>query len=259
MNLSETIQDDEQFRQLAGFFVARASEPELGDDPEFLEFYELALGAVTNESVDVIIRLSESPIERIFLGSLLLGSIKWFPYGIVVHQTREDTHSEIAEFRSYLKHFLEFLEWYKGTFGSYGGMDEYLDRQVASEAMEQAERDVISRLVFRYLYLSLQDSWHMTLQPKFPDMIIDGKSIRPDLLLWVPGDPTRRILIECDGYKYHSNKAAFTADRARDRLTQGFGYTTLRFSGSEICRSPSGISTEVLNILEPDTEARELQ
>ena len=82
MNIGETIKDDEQFRLLASFFVSKAAEPEEGYDPDFLEFYEFALNVITEESVETIIRLSGSPIERMFLGSLLLGSIKWFPYGI---------------------------------------------------------------------------------------------------------------------------------------------------------------------------------
>jgi hypothetical protein len=133
-----------------------------------------------------------------------------------------------------------------------------LDKQVVSGTMEQAEREFIHRLLFRYLYLSLRDSWHMTLQPKFPDIVVNGKPIRPDILLWVPGDPNSKILIECDGYEYHSKKDAFTSDRARDRITKTLGYTTLRFSGSEIHRNVSGVSTEVLNILEPDADAHGL-
>ncbi len=259
LDLRSTIQNDELFRELARFFVNKASEPEMGDDPDFLKFYRIALGAVTDESVETIIRLSESPIERIFLGSLLLGSIKWFPYGIVVHDIYKDTNYEIAEFRSYLKNFFEFIEWYKTQYGSYHGLDAYLNKQVASGAMESAEREFIHRLVFRYVYMSLLNSWHMTLQPKFPDIVVNGKSIRPDILLWIPGNPNRKILVECDGYEFHSNKHAFTVDRARDRVTQGLGFTTLRFSGSEIHRNVSGVSTEVLNYLKPDADAHELR
>lgn len=258
MNLGETIKDDEQFRRIASFFVSKAAEPEEGDDSKFLEFYESALGAVTQESVEEIIRLSGSPIERMFLGSLLLGSIKWFPYGIVVHPIQKDTHKELAEFRDYLSKFFDFVEWYENKYGSYSGLDDYLDAQVVSGKMESSERKYIHRLVFRYLYLSLRDSWHLTLQPKFPDIIVGGKSIRPDILLWVPSDPSKRIIVECDGYQFHNEKNAFISDRARDRKTSGIGYTTLRFAGTEIYRDISGVAIELLNYLEPDVEINEI-
>lgn len=258
MKLSDTILDDELFRQITHFFVEKVSEEEEGDDPEFIKFYKLGLDTVSKESVEAIIQLSGSPIERIFLGSLLLGSIKWFPYGIVIHQTYKDTNSELAEFRDYLNKFFEFTDWYKKKFGSFSTIDEYLDEQVKSKKMDDSERVQINRLMVRYVYLSLKDSWHMTLQPKFPDIIINGSSIRPDILLWVPSDSTRKYIVECDGYEFHSNKDTFISDRTRDRVTQRFGYSTLRFSGSEIVRNASEVATEVLSILEPDVEVSEL-
>jgi len=123
MNIGETIKDDELFRKLAKYFVSKSSEPEEGDDPDFIKFYESALDVVTTESVEAIIHLSESPIERMFLGSLLLGSIKWFPYGMVVHQFYKDTRAELYSFLNYLSKFFEFLEWYENKHGSYAGID----------------------------------------------------------------------------------------------------------------------------------------
>ncbi len=258
MNLGETIKDDGQFRLLASFFVSKAAEPAEDEDPMFLEFYKSALGAVVEESVETIIRLSGSPIERMFLGSLLLGSVKWFPYGLVVHEIQKDTYKELEEFRDYLSKFFDFLKWYENKNGSYSGLDDYLDAQVVSGKLESSEREYIHRLVFRYHYLSLRNRWHMTLQPKFPDIIVGGKSIRPDILLWVPSDPRKMIIVECDGYQFHSEKKVFIADRARDRITSSLGYATLRFSGTEIYRDISGVATELLNYLEPDVEINEI-
>ena len=258
MNLGETIKDDDQFRLLANFFVSKASEEENGDDSHFIEFYKTALGAVTNETVETIIQHSESPIERMFLGSLLLGSIKYFPYGIVVHQTQNDTHRELEDFRSYLVNFFNFTDWYKKNNGSYSGVDDYLDTQVSSGKMDPSECIHIKYLMFRYRYLPLRDHWHMTLQPKFPDVIVNGKSIRPDILLWIPSKPSKKILVECDGYQFHKEKKLFINDRARDRKTSSLGYTTLRFSGTEIYKNISGVATELLNYLEPEADINEI-
>lgn len=257
MNIGEAIKDDDQFRLLTSFFVSKLAAPEEGDDPEFLKFYESALQVVSKESVEAIISLSASPIERMFLGSLLLGSLKWFPYGIVVHQTYDNTHEELAKFRDYLSSFFSFLEWYGREYGSHRGIDTYLEDQLTLGKMDRSELRYINRLLFRYLYLSLKDSWHMTLQPKFPDILVGGASIRPDILLWTPADPNKKIIVECDGYQFHGEKSIFIADRVRDRKTASLGYTTLRFSGTEIYRNISGVATELLNYLEPDLEIQE--
>ncbi|CAN2040791.1 DUF559 domain-containing protein [Candidatus Magnetomoraceae bacterium gMMP-15] len=49
-------------------------------------------------------------------------------------------------------------------------------------------------------------------------------------LLWVKG----KLVVEVDGYKYHSNKSVFNSDRNRDYELIISGYTVLRIPHSEI-------------------------
>ncbi len=43
-----------------------------------------------------------------------------------------------------------------------------------------------------------------------------------------------RLVVEVDGYRYHSTRASFQADRARDRDLQRLGFIVLRFTDREL-------------------------
>ena len=124
-------------------------------------------------------------------------------------------------------------------------MEEFLEGEVSRGKLDQDGRDWMKILIFKYRYLPLADCYHMTIQPKFPSVQIAGKSIRPDIYFWVPNRPEIEIIVECDGFDYHSDKQRFTNDRQRDRALKALGYDVLRFSGSEIYADPAGTSGEL--------------
>jgi hypothetical protein len=117
-------------------------------------------------------------------------------------------------------------------------MEEYLDEVMRRGEMSQDERDDLTCWIFRYRFIPLDNSYHMTLQPRFPEIKIDGKAVRPDIYFWIPSKPDINIIVECDGYHYHSDKDKFRSDRQRDRAFKSLGYDVLRFSGSEIVADP---------------------
>jgi very-short-patch-repair endonuclease len=80
-------------------------------------------------------------------------------------------------------------------------------------------------------------------------MRVEGKSVRPDMLIWVPSDESVRIIVECDGFQYHSNKAVFIHDRKRDRVLKSNGYEVLRYSGTEIFTDPVATSADLAEYL----------
>ena len=124
-------------------------------------------------------------------------------------------------------------------------MHEFFDLEIQKGKMPPEERSYMERLVFKYHYLPLEDSFHMTLQSRFPNVKVEGKSIRPDIYFWVPSKPHINIIVECDGFDYHSDRDRFTNDRQRDRTLISLGYEVLRFSGSEIYRDPFKVSAEL--------------
>jgi very-short-patch-repair endonuclease len=65
------------------------------------------------------------------------------------------------------------------------------------------------------------------------------------------GRCTPHVLVECDGHDYHERtKTQAEHDRRRDRHLQALGYPVLRFTGSELWRSPSTCAEEIEHFLQ---------
>jgi hypothetical protein len=61
--------------------------------------------------------------------------------------------------------------------------------------------------------------------------------------------PGSDLLVEVDSWKYHRNRRAFTADRAKDRAALRAGRRTARFTGDEVESDPAGIAAELRALL----------
>ena len=58
------------------------------------------------------------------------------------------------------------------------------------------------------------------------------------------------LIVECDGHDFHEKtKEQAQRDKARDRYLVGQGYRVLRFTGSEIYRSPVDVAEEIISVL----------
>lgn len=59
-----------------------------------------------------------------------------------------------------------------------------------------------------------------------------------------------KLAIECDGHIFHEKtKEQAQKDRQRDRFLQAHGWTTLRFTGSEIVRDADACAEEIGNLI----------
>jgi hypothetical protein len=246
--LRATLLDQQQFLGLATHFIRKAAELEGSDDEQFCEYYKVAMQAVTAENTASVSAIAASPIERTFLNSLILTFIKSDGLGLLVHPTSKNSPAEIDEFRRDLNHFKEFVSWFKKNKPA-DTMEDYLDQVVRQGGMSREERDYFTLLIFRYRYIPLDNSYHMTLQPRFPDIKVEGRGIRADIYFWIPSKPQINIIVECDGYQYHSDKEAFKRDRQRDRALKARGYDVLRYTGSEIFNDPVNTSYELATYL----------
>jgi very-short-patch-repair endonuclease len=54
-----------------------------------------------------------------------------------------------------------------------------------------------------------------------------------------------RLVVEVDGWKYHSDRRAFETDRARDRELARRGFTILRFTDRELSTQPNVVVTSL--------------
>jgi very-short-patch-repair endonuclease len=57
------------------------------------------------------------------------------------------------------------------------------------------------------------------------------------------------LVVEVDGYRYHSDRAAFRSDRVRDRELNRRGLTVLRFADQELDEDPEAVAASVLSRL----------
>lgn len=77
-----------------------------------------------------------------------------------------------------------------------------------------------------------------------PSVDSQGRNFRPDFL--VVAGPDRFLSIEVDGHEFHERtKEQALRDRRRDRLFASWGWTVLRFTGSEVFRDPERCAREV--------------
>lgn len=91
------------------------------------------------------------------------------------------------------------------------------------------------------------------LVPQFP---FEGKRI--DLMF--QDAPDVRVFIECDGHDFHERtREQARRDRQRDRFLQRSGTPVLRFTGSEIFRSPVGCAEEVFEFISEMHTPRQLR
>ncbi len=54
-----------------------------------------------------------------------------------------------------------------------------------------------------------------------------------------------RVVVEVDGFAFHSTRAAFERDRARDRALQAAGYVVLRFTWRQLVHEPEVVVAEL--------------
>lgn len=74
-----------------------------------------------------------------------------------------------------------------------------------------------------------------------------GLSVEPNVFIpgvgWVDLLVGERVVVELDGYAYHSSVVAFRTDRRRDRELQSRGLIALRFPSDEALRNPDDLLT----------------
>lgn len=89
--------------------------------------------------------------------------------------------------------------------------------------------------------------WHIYLQAGFPDL-----RRRVDAFAWCHDGRKSPVVIECDGFDFHSNKKDMAKDRERDRLFTSRGYRVVRFTGTEIFTKPMKCCEDLAKVLFPE-------
>jgi very-short-patch-repair endonuclease len=61
--------------------------------------------------------------------------------------------------------------------------------------------------------------------------------------------PAHGLIVEIDGWTYHSSRRAFASDRARDRLALREGQRVARFTADEVRRTPAAVADDLRALL----------
>jgi len=263
-NLTEAYQDRELFKEATlGLFDGLITNQGYGggmydekSSEKGLSRYEIACHHL-NANIDTIYDYAQSPIEKLFLCCLLTVGMRFSPFMIVItapivadivpakmsalHKRNLDIKREVRKNKGFpeIWHVADMLEMLGELEPvAYAVIPKHLDA-IGREFTENME----------YLTYGLGKSFHVSLQPTFEKVRVEGKRIRPDMLFWVPTRPDFKLIVECDGFQWHSDKETFSNDRIRDRVLQQEGYRVFRFSGQEIVHDATLKTNEFIDYL----------
>jgi hypothetical protein len=244
------LTDKEGFLELANFFIKKATEE---DDSDGLDVGDLALmrsglETLAQRNTHLVFLCSQSPIEASFLNSLALCFIRnCLP--LVVVPKMSDAPQMIADLRNQLSDLRKLATWYEQRDPSYANLSQYLDAETRRGALPAEERPGLEELILLYEQLNFRTACHISLQPVLTDVLINGKPIRADMLCWIPENKQCKLVVECDGFQFHSCKEVFVRDRRKDRAMKAAGYEVFRFAGSEIYHDPPSAANELFDYL----------
>lgn len=84
----------------------------------------------------------------------------------------------------------------------------------------------------------------------YPQARVDEYRLDFLLVRVAGGEPRRFVVVECDGHDFHERtKAQASRDKKRDRHFAKKGWLVLRYTGSDIWRSPGDCGLESLTVV----------
>lgn len=239
--LKERLLDKARFLEFQASFIEGAIKEASDEstDSTTSDLMRSGLQMLAKENARIVFQFSESPIETIFLNSLSICFIRNL-LPLVLTPPMKNAKRDLADFYNQLDQLATSTAWYGARHKDEKNLNQYLDDQVRRGRMSPEERPYIGRLILFYHWFPFRSAYHITLQASFPDVLIDGSSIRVDALAWLPNRPDWNIAVECDGFQFHSSQEVFTRDRRKDRALKAIGVDVHRFSGAEINQDPAG-------------------
>ncbi len=131
--LREILKDRQRFAELARLFIKKSSHLHAleAGDPRVGQYLNVGLDLLLEENLRLVFKFTESPIETIFINSLLLTFIKADPLNLVVQHSVRNAPGQIEAFRERRVQFKKFMSWYTTKYGSFVGADDYLDNELA--------------------------------------------------------------------------------------------------------------------------------
>jgi hypothetical protein len=260
MNEMEMFRETLLNREAMYIFADGLARSVAGDVPNptghdnFNDVLAEIIGTVQRQSIDVVFGHAESEIEVMFLNTLVTCFASMSPGRLILQSPSEDAPKDIQGMRDNFQEAKEIMDMYMSAVMEVKGVD----RQAAfAEFMDYAEEGVrigevdegFPSTCLAVEHFDIRYSIFAFVQAAFPEIRVNGKSIRVDLLAFVPAYPSYRVAVEFDGFQFHNTKEAFVNDRKRDRLLRSNGFDVLRYSGSEIYADPIQVAKDLANYL----------
>lgn len=266
--LHELFSDKDKTLEMFDFFIRKSVEEEKKEQSEnrefdifWIELFENTLKTYYKQNIDFIYKYAESEIEKAFLNSLNFAFLKADPLSFKMIAPTANTIEHIEQYQKEHQEYQKFYNAYKKKTGDMGGKNFklFLEKLKKEEKMTDQEH---SDILTHHLVLdgmNFYNAFHLIIQARFPEIKIKEKSIRADLFIWIPGNEKFKLIVECDGFKFHSNKDSFVLDRKRDRLLHQKGFEVFRYSGSEIFNDPIESANSLFYYLGEKQETNEMK
>jgi len=215
----------------------------------FEEFNQSITRHLYKENLDLVFKFAESPIEKIFLNALLLQNLMHGTYLIKYTEPIHPVYEVVNKLRDNYTLIMYLWQRFQEVNGSDEDGKKFMSYILDAPELSTDDKNLIMHHMLYEHALKHINAFHVSLQCHFDEITVNGKHIRPDIFIWVPSRPEFKLVVECDGFQYHSDRHAFTNDRERDRILRDNGFQVLRFSGQEIVNDPIYKARELLNYL----------
>jgi len=251
-DLTQALADDKVSDELTAAFCEYAiKEESTAEESEgFKQFYAHALRTITSRNMSIIAQFAQSPIEKVFLRSLVMGSIKsGSATSIIFHEPFSQGFESIEIFKSKTRDRLEIYRRCSKEAGDGSKLMPFMEKMLCGIGMSSEAAANEASMILVESVLDSGNAFHLVPQARFPDLKDHG-TIIADLYAFHPSISTAQLIVECDGYDYHSDPDKFSSDRKRDRAISLSGVQVMRFAGTEIWNDPVSVSVEVFKKLE---------
>lgn len=221
-----------------------------GDDGDYLEVFESMVRGASSEAATIIYDCAQSPIERIFLATMVLSFLRAEPLAFRFTPPFDNAPERIKFERENHK---RVMEWWSAYETDPRGSRVQTFDQWLNELEKQSGRSIPDKHRIWHETIATHfgqlKAFHFTMQAGFPEVRVNRRSARVDLLVWLPEATGPGLVVECDGYAYHGNSSSFQHDRKRDREFRRLGYEVVRYAGSEIVNRPVETSYDLWDML----------
>jgi very-short-patch-repair endonuclease len=133
-----------------------------------------------------------------------------------------------------------------------GEIERVCERGYGRRALKPTRRLLGAARAVRRTRSPLEDrfqrfSRHYDLPPHSTNVEVLGKEVD---VLW----PAARLIVELDSWEFHSHRAAFQRDRARDTRLLVAGYRTIRVTHDRLDKEASTLATEIRQLLQQERQ-----